>query len=149
MRVSPSSKKPSSGQNAVRFVVFSAFLLLLAILLGTGIGDRVRRVTEGQLERVDHWPTPVPEGESNLSSADLGWKHLQVVAVATDPAFPDPRVTPTPIPTPTPTPVPKASPVAPVAPRARPRATPPQIPIWRLPPSPTPASTQTDSPLSE
>ena len=58
--------------------------------------------------RVDIPPvaiTPVPEDTGGADEAiSRNWKRLQVVSVATDPAFPDPRVTPRPTPSPRPSP---------------------------------------------
>src|SRR5580704_14765643 len=54
--------------------------------------------------------TVVPTDQPNPPGAVV-WKHTQVVSVATDPGFPDPRVTPEPPPPPpTPRPTPKPTP---------------------------------------
>jgi hypothetical protein len=81
-----------------------SFLLLLsaAVLLGAiAVGNRMGNHVLGQIsQRTEAVPTvlltPVPEVKNRQVS--LGWKHTQVVSVATDPAFPDPRVTPAPPP---------------------------------------------------
>jgi len=90
---------------SLSFLLFlSATVLLGAIALGNRMGNHVL----GQIsQRTEAVPTvlltPVPEVKDRQVS--LGWKHTQVVSVATDPAFPDPRVTPPP-------PPPKEPPVA-------------------------------------
>lgn len=93
-------------------LVAMGIVLLVAIVLGQQIGNRT---IFGQTERKVVVPgqtiTPVPEESAASDEASLkNWKRLQIVSVATDPAFPDPRVTPPPTPTPRPTPSPKPSP---------------------------------------
>jgi hypothetical protein len=89
-------------------MVAGALVLLVSILIGQKLGDRVLLQTEQRVPIVDSGVTPVPTAEATDRTFLKNWKRLQVVAVATDPAFPDPRVTrpPTPRPTPTPTPRP-------------------------------------------
>ncbi len=48
-------------------------------------------------------PSASPDDRSGPADAPL-WKRREVISVATDPAFPDPRVTPEPSPPPTPSP---------------------------------------------
>ncbi len=91
-----------------------AGLLLIAIAVGQRIGDRVlSQATEEREPIVGPTTTPVP-GASSDPLFEKNWKHEQVVSVATDPAFPDPRVTPKPTPkpspSPSPTPVPATAP---------------------------------------
>ena len=81
--------------NVSLLLILSAGVLLAAIAVGNRMGNHVL----GQVsQRVAVVPsallTPIPEVK-NLQ-VSLGWKHTQVVSVATDPAFPDPRVTPMP-----------------------------------------------------
>jgi hypothetical protein len=87
-------------------MVAGALVLLVSILVGQKLGDRVLLQTEKRVPIVDAGVTPVPTADASDRTFLKNWKRLQVVAVATDPAFPDPRVTrpPTPRPTPTPTP---------------------------------------------
>jgi hypothetical protein len=119
-------------RTAATFLVLG-LLLLVSIAVGQRIGDRALfGSTERRSPVVAPLPTPVPE-----ASADPGvsrnWKRLQVVSVATDPAFPDPRVTrpPTPSPRPTRTPPPPTLPPPPTAP-------PPPVPTDIEPPSTAP-----------
>ncbi len=53
---------------------------------------------------------PVPTASVDQAGPIRDWRKLQVVTVATDPGFPDPRVTPTPSPTPKPTHTPSPEP---------------------------------------
>jgi hypothetical protein len=114
-------------------LVAMGIVLLVAIVAGQQIGNRT---IFGQTERKVAIPgetiTPVPEESAAADPAALkNWKRLQVVSVATDPAFPDPRVTPPPTPTPRPTPSPKPSP----SPSASPSADPS---LYTSPPLPVP-----------
>jgi hypothetical protein len=106
-------------------------VLLAAILIGQQIGDHTLfSATERRLALPDTI-TPVPD--ATMSDAGLlseNWKKAQVVSVATDPAFPDPRVTPPPTPTPRPTPSPKPTP--------RPTPTPAPDDVYTSPPLPVP-----------
>ena len=72
------------------------------------------------------------------------WKRLQVVAVATDPAFPDPRVTRTPSPRPAATPPPAPRTALP-APTVKSVYTPPPLPIPIV--SHDPNEVETEPPL--
>jgi hypothetical protein len=110
-------------------LVAGALVLLVSILIGQRLGDRVLLQTEQRLPLAGSVITPVP-APSVTDPGDLHWKRLQVVSVATDPAFPDPRVTPTPPPTPRPTPKPTAS--------ARPTERPTPLPAYTSPPLPVP-----------
>ncbi len=89
---------------------FGAAVLLASILIGTRIGDHVIVVADGKsADAAADLPTPVPIGTGVLPDSPR-WKRSQVVAVATDPGFPDPRVTPTPRPSPSPSARPTARP---------------------------------------
>jgi hypothetical protein len=102
--------------------VAMAFVLLAAIFAGERIGtEGLFSATQRRLEMPDDTITPVPQvAPSDDELLSKNWKRLQVVSVATDPAFPDPRVSPPPTPTPRPappTPRPTPSPTpAPTAP---------------------------------
>jgi hypothetical protein len=75
-------------------------VLLAAVVVGQQIGEHtIFGATE-----------PVPEETGANEAISRNWKRLQVVSVATDPAFPDPRVTTPPPPTPRPTPTSKPTP---------------------------------------
>ena len=89
-------------------LVVLGILLLASVAIGQRIGDRALfGSTERRNPAVAPLPTPVPEASAD-PSVSRNWKRLQIVSVATDPAFPDPRVTrpPTPSPSPSPTPTP-------------------------------------------
>jgi hypothetical protein len=91
-------------------------ILLVAVVAGQQIGNRtIFGATERRVEIPAATITPVP-GESAGPNEAIArnWKRLQVVSVATDPAFPDPRVTPRPTPSPKPSPTPKTTPPPPV-----------------------------------
>ena len=93
----PPSRRP--GLSAL--LVAGALVLLVSILIGQKLGDRVLLQTERRVPILGAGITPVPD--SSAEPAGLkNWKRLQVISVATDPAFPDPRVTRPPTPTPAP-----------------------------------------------
>jgi hypothetical protein len=122
-------------------LVAGAVLLLIAILIGQRLGDRV--ISQGLARRVPLsglvTTTPIPAPSGPL---EANWKRAQVVSVATDPAFPDPRVTPPPTakPTPAPTPVPTLTP----APTPTYSSPPLPLPIVSHPPG----ETETEAPAS-
>ncbi len=110
----PPSRRP--GLSAL--LIAGAIVLLVSIVIGQRIGDRVLLQTETRTPIAGSGVTPVPEANPSDRGELKNWKRLQVVSVATDPAFPDPRVTrpPTPppppvTPTPRPTPTPRATPI--------------------------------------
>jgi hypothetical protein len=113
-----------------------AVVLVLSIVLGLRLGDRV---LGGQIGRkppiAGVLTTPSPEpAETGLSEGY--WKHVKIVTVATDPAFPDPRVTPEPEPTRDPTPKPSATPTRRPSSAPQPARTP--DPTYTSPPLPLP-----------
>jgi hypothetical protein len=94
-------------------LVVAGLVLLVAIAVGNEMGNRVL----GQA--TERGPAILATPIATPASADTGdegnWRRNQIVTVATDPAFPDPRVTPEPPPpppvvtarpTPAPTPIP-------------------------------------------
>jgi len=108
-------------------------VLLVAILLGEHMGDRVmsEAAENGNLTATP-LITPLPETTGGPYGPD--WKNTQTLAAAPDPNFPDPRVPPKPLPTPEPPPTPSA----------KPTWTPnPNLPIWdqTVIPSPSPSPT--------
>lgn len=113
-------------------LVAGALVLLVSILVGQKLGDRVLLQTEQRVPIAGSGVTPVPETQPSDNGELKNWKRLQVVSVATDPAFPDPRVTvpPRPKPTATPTPAP--------TPKARPTPAPPAASLYTSPPLPVP-----------
>ncbi len=117
-------------------LVAGAVVLLVSILIGQKLGDRVLLQTERRIPIAGGAITPVPQTQPSDNGNLRNWKRLQVVSVATDPAFPDPRVTRPPTPTPPPF----------VASTPRPRPTP--IPEAVGTPTPPPAeNTYTSPPL--
>jgi hypothetical protein len=104
-----------------------AAVLLLAILLGERMGDRVL----GQVARRNVSTLPVaitPEPLQTSGPFGPDWKRSMTLTAAPDPHFPDPRVPPVPLPTR------EAQPEAPVVHTPTPN---PNIPIWRQQPLPT------------
>jgi hypothetical protein len=95
-------------------LILGAVVLLASILIGQKLGDRVLLQTERRIPIAGATITPVPETNLTPQPPIKNWRRQQVVSVATDPAFPDPRVTrpgtprpkPTAAPTPQPTPTP-------------------------------------------
>ncbi len=114
-------------------LVGGAVLLLISIVVGQRLGDSVLKgVTEQRDSEAGPIMTPVPLVSDEPGTA-RNWKREQVVSVATDPAFPDPRATPKPTPTPTPTanptvPPPTAPPIVHIVP-AKPAYTSPPLPL--------------------
>ena len=86
-------------------LVGMGIVLLAAVLIGQQIGEHtIFGATERRVEVPEQTLTPVPEDTPGTDEAiSRNWKRLQIVSVATDPAFPDPRVTRPPTPTPKPT----------------------------------------------
>jgi hypothetical protein len=119
-------------QNRFATVVLAAgvVVLLVAILLGEHMGDRVmtEAAENGNLNTTP-LITPVPEPTSGPYGPD--WKNTQTLAAAPDPDFPDPRIPPKPLPT-----VPRSP-----SPSPTPTWTPnPNIPIWDQTPPPSPSA---------
>jgi hypothetical protein len=77
-----------------------AVVLVISILIGQKLGDRVLLQTERRVPIAGSGVTPVPGAEASGHDVLKNWKRLQVISVATDPAFPDPRVTRPPAPPP-------------------------------------------------
>jgi hypothetical protein len=104
-------------------LVALGLLLVASIAIGQRIGDRALfGSTERRNPVVAPLPTPVPETSVD-PSLSRNWKRLQIVSVATDPAFPDPRVTRPPSPSPSPSP----SPTIPATPRLPAYTSPPLL----------------------
>jgi hypothetical protein len=93
-------------------LIGGAIILLISIAIGQRLGDSVlRQVTEQRSTEATAILTPVPPAPQPTDMGPVrNWKHEQVVSVATDPAFPDPRATPKPTPRPSPTAVPTVPP---------------------------------------
>jgi hypothetical protein len=90
-------------------LIAGSIVLLAAIVIGNNMGNRVLGQVASRVS-ADATPVPIP----TPSAADAGGQVLatrhSVLSVATDPGFPDPRVTPEPPPPATPKPSPKPSP---------------------------------------
>ena len=111
------------------FLVTCGVTLLVAIVVGEKMGERVLHQTT-QTAVVPTLTTPSPLASADESGPVRDWRKAQVVTVATDPGFPDPRVTPPPTPTPKPPKTPKPTPT----------------PTPYVPPTPIPTPTETESP---
>lgn len=126
----PPARRPATSV----LLVLGAVVLLISIVIGQKLGDKVLLQTERRVPIVGSGVTPVPEADASGRSDLKNWKRLQVVSVATDPGFPDPRVT-----------RPPAPPPPPETPRPRRTATPIPVPtvapvhsIYTSPPLPIP-----------
>jgi len=91
---------PRAGLSTV--LIAGAIVLVIAIAIGNGMGNRVLGQISGRAPSYTTTPLPTatPTGGEDAARQVL-WKRRQVLSVATDPAFPDPRVTPEPPPEPT------------------------------------------------
>ena len=109
---------PSRRPRTALTLVGMGVVLLAAIAVGQQIGQRtIFDSTQRRVEIPEQAITPVPEETAGADEAiSRNWKRLQVVSVATDPAFPDPRVTPPPTPSPKPTRSPTPAPTPTVNP---------------------------------
>ncbi len=101
---------PRAGLSTI--LILGSVVLLFAIVVGQSMGNRV--LTQVASRPVDISATPIPTPSSSAGD-DLGagaplWKRREVISVATDPGFPDPRVTPEPTIPPTAKPTPKPTP---------------------------------------
>ncbi|MDQ2908902.1 MAG: hypothetical protein M3R44_06075 [Candidatus Eremiobacteraeota bacterium] len=123
---------PRVGLSSV--LILGAIVLLVAIAVGNGMGNRVLGQVAGRVSILSATPLPVatPSPGASDNPKSFSWKHRQVISVATDPAFPDPRVTPEP------TPVPTAPPTLQPTPKPTRRAT-------RAAASPRPQATERHS----
>ncbi len=103
---------PSRRPKTALLLVGMGIVLLAAIAIGEQIGEHtIFGATQRRVEIPGQKITPLPEDTAGADGPiSRNWKRLQVISVATDPAFPDPRVTPPPTPTPRPTPSPKPTP---------------------------------------
>lgn len=83
-----------SGLSSV--LILGALVLVVAILVGNNMGNRVLgQITSRGSGVATPIPIPSASGGDTVTSRAL-WKRRQVLSVATDPAFPDPRITPEP-----------------------------------------------------
>jgi len=96
-----------SRQGLSTVLIFGSIVLVIAILIGNNMGNRVL----GQISNRGAGtatPIPIPSASppDTVTNRAL-WKRRQVLSVATDPAFPDPRITPEPPVPATPRPLPR------------------------------------------
>jgi hypothetical protein len=112
-------------------LIAGGFVLLVAIGVGTAMGNHVLGQVAGQ-EPIAPTPVPIPTPTGGDSANSSAWKHLTILSVATDPAFPDPRITPEQEPTPRPRRT--------ATPRPSPTPSPPSGAPYTSPPLPIPLS---------
>lgn len=137
---------PSRRPGLSLLLVAGAVVLLVSIVIGQKLGDQVLLKTVRRGPVVGTVVTPIPEAVDSAHGELKNWKRLQVVSVATDPAFPDPRVTRPPAPPP---PVYTPPPFKPETPRPQPAAphglyTSPPLPLPLV--SHAPGETETEPP---
>jgi hypothetical protein len=77
-------------------LVAGAIVLVVAIALGNGMGNRVLGQVAGRVPELETTAAPTPVESTNDAESRVQWKRTQVLSAATDPGFPDPRVTPEP-----------------------------------------------------
>jgi hypothetical protein len=103
------SRRP---RTALTFVGLGV-VLLLSIVAGQQIGERtIFGATERRVQIPEQSVTPIALDSGGASEAIArSWQRLQVIAVATDPGFPDPhaRTPAPPSPSPKPSPSPRPS----------------------------------------
>ncbi len=123
---------PRTGLSTL--LILGAIVLLIAIAVGNGMGNRVLRQVA---HTADLEPTPfpiaLPSAEDVGGPNTLTLRRRHVTIIATDPAFPDPRITPEPSPPPTPRPTPQAT-STPPPPTPAPGLTGPTNPPYTSPP---------------
>ncbi len=122
-------------------IVAAGIILLIAIAVGNEMGNRVLGQATERGPAILATPVATPLG-ADADQNDPNWRHSRILSVATDPAFPDPRVTPEPPPPPPPTRPPTAAPTPSPTPTAAARApyTSPPLPIPLVTPSPEASS---------
>ena len=137
----PPTRRP--GLSAL--LVGGAIVLLISILIGQKLGDRVLLQTERRTPIAGSAVTLVPGAEASGRDELKNWKRLQVISVATDPAFADPRVTRPPMPPPQPyTPPPHRKTAAPAPTNPASIYTSPPLPIPLI--SHEPSEVETEPP---
>lgn len=121
---------PESNRFATLLLAAGAAVLLVAILLGEQMGNRVfSKIARGQQAAVTAIAiTPEPPATSGPYGPD--WRRSETLTAVAQPNFPDPRVPPKPLPTPRPAPTPTKGPLGSPTPN-------PNVPIWRQQPLPT------------
>ena len=91
-------------------LIAGSIVLLGAIILGNSMGNKVLGQITSRAS-ISTTPVPIPTASAgDETAAEVISRRHQVLSVATDPGFPDPRITPEPPPPETPRPSPKPSP---------------------------------------
>jgi len=88
-------------------LMLGAIVLLVSIAIGNSMGNRVLGQIAARAPDVIPSPIETPSPDSGIPLQVLARREHSALSVATDPGFPDPRVTPEPTPPPPPPPVPK------------------------------------------
>jgi len=89
-------------------LIAGSLMLLVAIVIGNSMGNKVL----GQIASRASFattPVPIPTHSAGDEANQVLARRRQVLSVATDPGFPDPRVTPEPPPPETPRPAPASA----------------------------------------
>jgi hypothetical protein len=122
---------PRAGLSTI--LILGSVVLLFAIVVGQSMGNRVLTQIASRPGDISATPIPTPSSSAgdDIGAAAPLWKRREVISVATDPGFPDPRVTPEPTVPPTAKPSPKPSPTPTdfPTPNDRPPYTSPPLPI--------------------
>jgi len=92
-------------------LIVGSLVLLIAIVIGDSMGNKVLGQIASRAS-TETTPVPIPTASVGDEASQVLARRREVLSVATDPAFPDPRITPEPPPpaTPRPTPTPSPSP---------------------------------------
>jgi hypothetical protein len=116
-------------------LILGAIVLLISIAIGNSMGNRVLGQIAARAPDVIPSPVETPSPDSGAPLQVLAQRQRSALSVATDPGFPDPRITPEPPVPSTPRPMPKEA-----AAGGGVRATPS--------PSPTPDDGETSAPYT-
>jgi hypothetical protein len=93
-------------------LIVGSLVLLVAIVIGDSMGNKVLGQIASRAS-TETTPVPIPTASAGDEASQVLARRREVLSVATDPAFPDPRITPEPPPPATPrppSPSPKPSP---------------------------------------
>ena len=88
-------------------LILGAIVLLISIAIGNSMGNRVLGQIAARAPDVIPSPVETPSPDSGVPLQVLSQRQRSALSVATDPGFPDPRVTPEPPVPQTPRPIPK------------------------------------------